>query len=347
MVLEAAQEAGLRYVSDAMPGITRRRAGSGFTYVRADGTRVADRATLLRIRSLAIPPAYERVWISPDPNGHLQATGIDARGRKQYRYHTKFREIRDADKFKRMLVFGKSLKELRARVDEDLSLRGLPRRKVLAVVVYLLEHSLIRVGNREYAEQNKSFGLTTLRNRHVKIQGANIEFNFLGKSRIQHRIEIHDRRLARVIKRLQDLPGQDLFRYVDDEGAPSSISSADVNTYLQEISGEHFTAKDFRTWWGTLLALIELGNLATPATKGGSKQAVMSVMKLVAKQLGNTPSVCRKCYVHPLVVKAFQEGSLAHLLGTNSETVEDMVISAESTLINLLRQADAEHAQAA
>jgi DNA topoisomerase-1 len=344
-IIEAAEDAGLHYVSDSMPGITRKKSGTGFSYRNPDGTLVKDPHELDRIRKLAIPPAYEHVWICPDPYGHLQATGIDARGRKQYRYHPRFREVQDENKFKRMLAFGQALQQVREHVDQDLDRPGLPKEKVLAVVVYLLEKSLIRVGNQEYAKENKSFGLTTMRTRHVKVEGAKIEFNFLGKSKIKHRIEIHDRKLARVIKRIQELPGQELFQYLDEEGKTCTISSADVNSYLREITGEHFTAKDFRTWWGTLLALIELGNQEQPTTKMGAKRAITKVMTAVSKQLGNTPSICRKCYVHPIIVNAFQEGSLAEFLSSNPaapvETVEDLVVCAETTLLEMLKKHDA------
>lgn len=349
-IVEAAEDAGLHYVTDSMPGISRRRSGKGFSYRNPDGSLVRSPKELDRIRKLAIPPAYEHVWICPDPNGHLQATGIDARGRKQYRYHPRFREVQDENKFKRMLAFGRHLPEIRERIDSDLRKQGLPKGKVLAVVVYLLEKSLIRVGNEEYAKENKSFGLTTMLNRHVRIAGERIEFNFLGKSKIKHRIEIHDRRLAKVIRRLQDLPGQELFQYVDEEGSPSSISSADVNGYLSEITGEHFTAKDFRTWWGTLLALIELANQDKPQTKMATKRAVTKVMTAVSKQLGNTPSICRKCYVHPAVLGSFEKGTLAEVLKSNPDTpvatVEDLIGCAEGALIELLKRHDAAAAAA-
>ncbi len=339
-IVEAAEDAGLRYVTDSLPGITRRKAGAGWSYRHADESPVKDPREIDRIKMLAIPPAYERVWICCDPNGHLQATGVDARGRKQYVYHPRFRESQDEHKFQRMLTFGQILPSIRKRIQHDLNHQGLPKVKILAVVVYLLEKSLIRVGNEEYAKQNKSFGLTTMRNRHVTVEGSSVEFNFLGKSKIKHRIEIHDRRLARMIKRLQDLPGQELFQYLDEDGAPCSISSADVNAYLNEITGEHLTAKDFRTWWGTLLALIELGNQEPPATAAGAKRAITQVMALVSKQLGNTPSICRKCYVHPVVVTAFQEGALSEFLAANSkvstESVDELIVCAESTLLKLL-----------
>jgi DNA topoisomerase I len=339
-IIETAADAGLRYVTDTWPGITRVRSEEGFSYFAPDGSEVTDSETLDRIRKLAVPPAYEHVWICPDPNGHLQATGFDARGRKQYRYHPRFREVRDENKFKRMLAFGKALKSIRAQVDKDLARPGLTKRKVVAVVVYLLEKSLIRVGNHEYAEANQSFGLTTMQTRHVKVQGHKIEFNFLGKSKVRHRIEIHDQRLARVIKRIQDLPGQELFQYLDDVGQPSSISSADVNAYLHEVAGEHFTAKDFRTWWGSLLALIELSFVDPPQSKAATKRLVTGVMKSVSKQLGNTPAICRKSYVHPAIVSAFSEGCLPATRRRPPDGVEDLIACAERSLIKLLKEVD-------
>jgi DNA topoisomerase-1 len=332
--MEAAEDAGLHYVSDTMPGNSRRRSGLGFRYFDSSGKPIIDPKSLQRIRTLAIPPAYERVWICPDPKGHLQATGVDDRGRKQYIYHPRFREVRDEDKFNRMLEFGRLLPRLRKQVKHDLGLAGLQREKILAAVVCLLDRSLIRVGNEEYAKENKSFGLTTMRNRHVKVKGSRIEFNFLGKSGISHRIEVSDRRLARIVKQLQDLPGQELFQFEDEDGCVGSISSSDVNDYLQRVTGEHFTAKDFRTWWGTLLALIELGNQDAPTTKSEEKRVVTMVMKAVSKQLGNTPAICRKSYVHPCVVAGFQAGSLPRLL---TENEEELVVRAEKTLMKLLK----------
>jgi DNA topoisomerase I len=337
-IVETAEDAGLHYVTDSLPGITRHRHGSGFTYRRSDGSRIRSAKELDRIRKLAIPPAYRNVWICPDPDGHLQATGIDARGRKQYRYHPRFREVRDEDKFKRMLVFGTALRTIRAQVARDLAKQGLPKRKVVAVVVYLLEKSLIRVGNHEYAEANQSFGLTTMLTRHVRVHGQKIEFNFLGKSKVRHRIEIHDPRLARVIRRIQDLPGQELFHYLSENGEAVSISSADVNAYLRDVGGEQFTAKDFRTWWGSLLALMELSMQEPPASQAAAKRAVSTVMKAVAKQLGNTPAICRKSYVHPAVVRAFREGALAFDQSESQDSVDEMVASAEKVLLKLLRQ---------
>lgn len=309
-VAETLEQTGLIYVSDAMRGISREREGDDFIFRWPNGRVVADEKTLARIRSLAIPPAYEKVWICPLENGHLQATGKDARGRKQYRYHPAFREARDADKFGRMADFAEALPRIHARIDEDLSRRGLPRDKVLATVVTLLERSLIRVGNEEYAKQNRSFGLTTLRNRHVKVEGSHVRFKFLGKSKVKHDIDLRDRRLARIVAKLQELPGQELFQYMDEDGTIHSIGSNDVNAYLKEAAGGDFTAKDFRTWAGTVLAITELAGVTPGVTKREQKAAITRVLKSVAHQLGNTPAVCRKCYVHPAVWEAYRTGKL-------------------------------------
>lgn len=310
----SAEEAGLVYVTDTVPGIKRTRHGSGFSYQSAKGEIVRDKATLERIRSLAIPPAYERVWICPKANGHLQATGFDAKGRKQYRYHPKFREVREESKFCKMIDFAKLLPTLRKRVDADLAKQGMPREKVLAAVVHLLEKSLIRIGNDEYARDNKHYGLTTMLNRHAKVQGAEIKFKFMGKSGIQHEIDVHDRRLAKIVAKTQELPGQELFNYVDQNGEWRDVTSADVNSYLKEISGSDFTAKDFRTWSATVMALTELASREIPATQRGGKMAVTEVMRSVSKVLGNTPAICRKCYVHPAIVEAYLAGDLPNLM---------------------------------
>lgn len=331
---EAAEEAGLVYVTDKLPGIRRERKGESFRYFHANGKPVQDEKSLERIRSLAIPPAYEKVWICPDPNGHLQAIGYDARGRKQYRYHPRFREVREENKFGKMLEFAEALPRIRERVDADLRKRGLPREKVLACVVYLLEKSLIRVGNDEYAKSNKHYGLTTMRNRHAEVEGGSIRFKFVGKSGIKHQVEIHDRRLARVVKGVQDLPGQELFNYMDDEGRVRDVTSQDVNAYIREVGGAEFTAKDFRTWSATVLALTELAAHEPPETKQATKAVVMKVMKTVAAVLGNTPSVCRKSYVHPLVVSAYERGRLGALF---QESVSDE--ADELAVARLLRSA--------
>lgn len=310
--LESAKAADLRYVDDSGPGIQRRAHGKSFRYLKPDGTPVKEAATLGRIRSLVIPPAWTNVWICPSPDGHIQATGRDARGRKQYRYHPRFRQVRDETKYVRMLAFAKGLPKIRRRVDADLSLPGLPREKVLATVVRLLEITLIRVGNEEYARENASFGLTTLRNRHVDVTGSAIKFHFRGKSGVEHKLEVHDRRIAKVVARCSDLPGQVLFQYVDDDGRPCTIESAEVNEYIRSISGADFTAKDFRTWAGTVLCAKQLQRLITEEeiSIAARKKNVVQAIKEVSGRLGNTVAVCRKCYVHPEVVGAYLEDKL-------------------------------------
>ena len=309
---ESARSAGLRYVRDDRPGIRRTMSSLGFRYSRADGRIIRNAAELKRIAKLAIPPAWTDVWICADPRGHLQATGRDARGRKQYRYHHEWRQTRDETKYDRMPAFAAALPKIRARTAADLSRPGLPREKVLATVVRLLEKSLIRVGNDEYAKTNQSFGLTTLRNKHVKVNGSTLKFEFRGKSGVRHSVTVDDRRLARIVKSCRDLPGQDLFQYVDDDGQPSNVGSGDVNDYLREISGEDFTAKDFRTWAGTVLictAFRELEQGETPAAK-----RLVHAIDAVAGVLGNTRSVCRKSYIHPGVMEACGSGTLDELL---------------------------------
>jgi DNA topoisomerase-1 len=326
--IEAAADAGLVYVTDALPGIRRVRRGDSFHYLNPNGSPIIVASTLERIRSLAIPPAYERVWICTKANGHLQATGFDARGRKQYRYHAKFREVREEAKFTKLLDFAAVLPKIRSKVDEDLSKPGMPREKVLAAVVYLLEKSLIRVGNEEYAKANGHYGLTTMLNRHAKVEGAKIKFRFKGKSGISHEIEIHDRRLARIVAKTQELPGQQLFNYIDDSGDWRDIASTDVNAYLKEIAGGEFTAKDFRTWAATTMALAELATRDVPATQRGGKIAVSEVMKSVARVLGNTAAVCRKCYVHPAVALAYLQGQLPALVAKckDKENADELAV---------------------
>jgi DNA topoisomerase-1 len=301
---------GLTYVSDEDPGIRRRRKGDGFSYVGPHGEAVTDEAVLARIRKLVIPPAYEDVWICPDPCGHIQATGRDARGRKQYRYHAEWRASRDESKYARMAAFGRALPGIRARVDADLRRRGLPKAKVLAAVIRLLELTLIRVGNDEYARANKSFGLTTLRDGHVRFHGAEVEFEFKGKSGVRHRTGVRDRRLARLVKACQDIPGQRLFQYLDEDGQRHPVGSADVNAYLHEIAGEAFTAKDFRTWAGTLAAAKALAMQPPPASEREAKAAMALCVKATSGLLGNTPAVCRKAYIHPEVLAAFADKRL-------------------------------------
>ncbi|HEY7216298.1 MAG TPA: DNA topoisomerase IB [Thermoanaerobaculia bacterium] len=312
--VESAKAAGLRYVTDDEPGIRRSKRGKGFTYLDPQGRTVKDPQQLERIRKLAIPPAWTDVWICSRPNGHLQATGRDARGRKQYRYHAGWRQVRDETKFGRMAAFGEALPKIRERTERDLALSGLPREKVLAAVVRLLETTLIRVGNKEYARQNNSFGLTTLRDRHVDVSGSRLRFEFRGKSGKEHSVEIQDRRLARIVKQCRDLPGQRLFQYLDDEGERQSVSSEDVNVYLRETTGEDFTAKDFRTWGGTVLALSALLAAEPCETEKEADKAVVEAVKRVAGELGNRPAICRKYYVHPVVIEAFLQGSLAEAL---------------------------------
>lgn len=309
----AAESARLRYVTDARPGIRRRRSGSGFAYLALDGSTVTDRPTLRRIRSLVIPPAWTDVWISPLANGHLQATGRDARGRKQYRYHERWRQVRDETKYGRMLLFAAALPRIRARVREDLALEGLPRNRLLAALVRLLETTLIRVGNEEYARDNESFGLTTLRNRHVRVEGDEIHFRFKGKSGKEHAVSLSDKRLAKIVKRCRDLPGYDLFQYLDEGGEPRFITSGDVNAYLQETAGEEFSAKDFRTWAGSVLAAEQLEEVSDENGKPVPKTSVVEAVKAVAAALGNTPAVCRKAYIHPAVLEAYQDPKLREL----------------------------------
>jgi len=308
-----AKAAGLVYVCDTDAGITRCRRGKSFAYLDLDGRRITDENVLARIRSLAIPPAYSEVWICPHERGHLQATGRDARRRKQYRYHAEWRSIRDRDKFERMLEFAAMLPRLRRRLRKDLALPGLPRDKVLALVVSLLEETMIRVGNDTYAKENNSFGLTTLRSRHIAVRKNRIEFHFRGKSGQWRDVVLDDRRLVRAVRRVQELPGQRLFQYVDDEGQRQGIDSGMVNDYLREVTGGEFTAKDFRTWGGTVQAVAVLA--ATPLPDTGGERAVKSTLaaavKEVAAILGNTPAVCRRSYIHPEVLAGWLDGELA------------------------------------
>ena len=312
----SAKEAGLRYVSDETPGVRRVRAGHGFRYIGLDGKPVRDAETLARIRSLAVPPAWTDVWICPRSDGHLQTTGRDARGRKQYRYHPRWRTVRDDTKYHRLIAFAEALPVIRAKTEEHLKLPGLPREKVLATVVRLLELTHIRVGNDEYARTNHSYGLTTLKDQHARIRGSTVRFRFRGKSGVRHAVELHDRRLARIVRRSQELPGQELFQYVDDDGGVRDVGSADVNDYLREITGQEFTAKDFRTWTGTVLAACQLCALAPAKSVREAKRNVVAAVRVVAERLGNTVAVCRKCYVHPAVLDAYLAGSLAKVGGT-------------------------------
>jgi DNA topoisomerase-1 len=310
----SAEEAGLRYVSDTMPGVRRRRAGKGFSYVDTNGRRIADPERIAWFKGLAIPPAWTDVWISPIKGGHIQATGRDARGRKQYRYHPRWREVRDEAKYGRLLEFARALPTIRRRADRDLRRRGLPREKVLALVVRLLETTLIRVGNEEYARENRSFGLSTLRDRHVKGSGSNLRLSFKGKSGKEHVVPITDRRLARLVKQCQEMPGQELFQYVDQEGRRQAIDSGEVNDYLRAISGQDFTAKDFRTWAGTVAASMALQDFLEIDDDAGRKKAIVAAIEKVAGELGNTPAVCRACYVHPDVLDSYLDGTLVDAL---------------------------------
>ena len=326
--LEAAEDADLRYVSDDQPGFSRRRKGEEFEYFDAKRKPIRDEQRLLRIKRLAIPPAWSDVWICPLPKGHIQATGRDARRRKQYRYHERWREIRDENKYDRMIVFGKALPKIRKRVQKDLALSGLPRKKVLATVVQLLERSLIRIGNEEYARENKSFGLTTLQDRHVDVKGSKLRFRFRGKSGRQHEVDVTDRRIARIVSELQDLPGQSLFQYLDDEGNVRDITSQDVNEYLREITGEDFTAKDFRTWAGTVFAAIALRAAGEFETKKQAKANIKHAISAVAEVLGNTPAICRQCYIHPIVLETYLNGKPIEGLkqGTEKELAQSAVL---------------------
>jgi DNA topoisomerase-1 len=314
----SAKLAKLRYVSDASPGIRRERLGDSFRYLAPNSNEIDDDAELARIRKLAIPPAWTDVWICPHANGHLQATGRDARGRKQYRYHPRWREVRDEAKYGRMVSFGELLPRMRRRIDADLALPGLPREKVLAAVVRLLEATLIRVGNEEYARSNESYGLTTMRNDHVDINGSQVTFEFRGKSGKDHAVGVRDLRLARVIKQCRELPGQELFQYVSDDGQRQTIDSGDVNEYLREVTGEEFTAKDFRTWAGTVLAAATLSTLGPGENAAETKKSLARTFELVAQRLGNTPAISRKCYVHPVVVESYLMGKTV-----NASTPDD------------------------
>ncbi|MTH65893.1 DNA topoisomerase IB [Paracoccus shanxieyensis] len=311
---DAASDAGLVHVSDDMPGITRRRSGKGFSYRDAKGDLLRDKRTLDRIRALAIPPAYADVWICANPRGHLQATGRDARGRKQYRYHPKFRAFRDSAKFEHMLDFAASLPRIRARVDADMSLRGLGADKVLATIVHLLEVTMIRVGNDIYARDNKSHGLTTLRDRHARISGSNVQFRFKGKGGKEWDIGLRDRRVATTLRKVQDLPGQRLFQYLDEDGTRCSVTSTEVNDYLRDISGREVTAKDFRTWTGTVLAAMALAAYEAFDSEAAAKRNVREAIVTVAATLGNTPAICRKCYIHPMIIDAYLADDLKIVL---------------------------------
>lgn len=334
-VVAVIKEAGLRFSSDANPGIARVQKRGSFAYVDAEGREVTDEAVLARIKSLVIPPAWQQVWICRHENGHIQATGRDARGRKQYRYHSRWREVRDSNKFDKLAAFARVLPRLRRQVERDLQQKGMPRSKVLAAVVRLLEQTLIRVGNEEYARQNHSFGLTTLRNRHVDVRGSGVVFSFRGKSGKQHKIRLEDPQLAKVVRCCQEMPGQELFVFEDDEGGVHPIGSQDVNEYLREASGGEFTAKDFRTWGGTVIAAMALRELGIVTTAGEAKKNVVMAIEATAMKLGNTPTVCRKCYVHPLVINSYLEGVVIEGRTGAAASLQ----AAEKAVIKLLKQA--------
>jgi DNA topoisomerase-1 len=339
---DSAISAGLRYVSDESPGITRNRKGINFAYYDTEGKRIRDPVELKRIRSLVIPPAWEMVWICPRANGHLQATGIDAKGRKQYKYHPTWRAVRDEAKFEKLLSFAEALPKIRAQVDEDMRRPNLTREKVLATVVRLLEVSLIRIGNEEYAKENKSFGLTTMRNRHVEVDGSTVRFQFRGKSGKRHVVEVSDRRLATIVRKCQDLPGQQLFEYLDPTGEVVPIASEDVNDYLQTVSGQPFTAKDFRTWAGTILAAIALGKMEEVDSQAMAKRNVVTAIEAVAGMLGNTVAICRKCYIHPAITVSYLDGTLAGTLRAKADSQIahhlDELKPEEAAVLALLRQ---------
>jgi DNA topoisomerase-1 len=323
-----AKAAGLRYVTDATPGITRAGAAGQFAYRDGAGKLVRDAATLKRIRALAIPPAWREVWICARDDGHLQATGRDARGRKQYRYHARWREARDETKYGRLAAFARALPRIRRRTGRDLARPGLPREKALAAVVRLLEATLIRVGNEEYARTNESFGLTTLRGRQVRIEGSTLRFRFRGKSGVQHDLELTDRRLAAIVKRMRELPGQELVGYLDEQGEARAVESGDVNAYLKDAAGEDFTSKDFRTWAGTLLCARELRRLDAPGSQAEGRRNVAAAVERVARELGNTRAVCRKCYIHPAIIESYVDGRLRSLMNGASE---------EAAIVRVLR----------
>ncbi|MDE1992641.1 MAG: DNA topoisomerase IB [Rhizobiaceae bacterium] len=316
---DAAESSGLRYVSDERPGIRRRRSGKGFSYYKADGSRIIDKKIVGRIHALAIPPAWSDVWICPFATGHIQATGRDAKGRKQYRYHQAFREVRDGTKFEHVVSFARALPAIRETVKKHMALRGLPREKVLATVVHLLEATLIRVGNDGYAKQNKSYGLTTLKNRHVSVEGSDVKFRFVGKSGKKWLLTIKDRRIAKIIRQCQELPGQELLQYVDSDGTNHDVTSSDVNAYLREITGRDITAKDFRTWAGTMLAALALQQFETFDTEAEAKKNIRAAIETVAARLGNTPTICRQCYVHPEVMHTYLDGNLIAELQSQAE----------------------------
>jgi len=340
---KVAKSAGLHYVNDRQPGIRRIRAGNGFRYAKAGGAIIKETQTLGRIKRLAIPPAWTSVWICADAHGHIQATGRDARGRKQYRYHPYWREQRDENKYDRMLRFGRALPRIRRCVRQHIRQPGLGREKVLAALTRLLEVSGLRVGNEEYAIHNRSYGLTTLRDRHARVRGDKIDFRFRGKSGKEQSATIEHPRLSRIVKKCQDLPGQDLFQYVDETGATHRVTSGDLNDYLARISGQDFTAKDFRTWRGTVLAALALGSLKPDFSRAGAKRNLVRAIEQVAASLGNTPAVCKKCYIHPVILTCYLDGSLIAAMpkdgaGTKPGRRSTGLLPAEATVLRLLQR---------
>jgi DNA topoisomerase I len=344
----AAMPPGLRHADDTKPGITRQREKDGFTYFDVAGKRIDDEDEVTRINALAIPPAYEDVWICPDPRGHIQATGRDARGRKQYRYHPRWRETRDADKYERMAEFGRALPKIRARVARDLNLPGMPCDKVIAAIVQLLDTTLIRIGSVEYARDNQSYGLTTLRKKHVKIEAGQLRFRFRGKSGIEHDVTVNNPRIKRIVRRCADLPGHDLFQYLDDDGTRRTVGSADINDYLRRASGADFTAKDYRTWAGSVYALAALRRLIC-GSAAEARRHIVATVKDVAGLLRNTPAVCKRCYIHPAVISSFEADELQRLVPAESRRglkVDEVALAmllaqAEKRAAKLARQAGA------
>jgi DNA topoisomerase-1 len=336
---DAASLAGLHHVSDARPGITRRKAGRGFLYAAPTGTRTKNPETLARIRSLAIPPAWTDVWICPRTDGHIQATGRDAKGRKQYCYHPRFREIREEAKYEHIFAFADALPLIRTKVGEHMALPGLRRQKVLATVVYLLERTLIRIGSAEYTKQNNSYGLTTLKSRHATVDGSEVRFHFFGKSGKEWSVAITDRRVSKIIRSCQDLPGQELLQYVGADGERQQVTSSDVNAYLKEITGREITAKDFRTWAGTVMAAFALDEMGPGRTKRDAKRKLMAAIGAVADRLGNTRTICRKCYVHPAVTDAYLAGELKLTVRSARTRSRKVLRPEEVAVLRMLRKA--------
>ncbi len=345
--VRTAKEAGLRYVSDDQPGYRRQRVGRGFAYYDTRGKRITDEATLARIKALVLPPAWTEVWICPNSRGHIQATGRDDRRRKQYRYHDEWATARGQEKFSRTLAFARTLPKVRLAVEADLRGKPLARRTVLATIVRLLETTLIRVGNREYAESNKSYGLTTMRNKHVEVNGTRLHFDFVGKSGKRHVVEVSHPRIARIVRTLQELPGQELFQYVDDDGTRQAVDSGDVNEYLRDISGDDFTAKDFRTWAGTVLAAWALSEFEKIDSQAAARRNITAAIKRVAAQLGNTPAVCRSSYIHPEILTCYLDGSLIEFLRgeikmTLKEDLTGLTSEETAVLVLLLKRLEGE-----